>query len=120
MRKIVSVVSYRRSMPSSSSVSHDASWAADRQVSEPFIEAARPGIVVFDAERGEGQAAGTDALLANADEHRSDAQALQGPHHGQLGENTGRLATELDAAIRPGVEILVVDMTLTTFCDSPG
>jgi anti-sigma B factor antagonist len=34
--------------------------------------------------------------------------------------NAGRLAAELDAAIRPGVKALVIDMTHTTFCDSLG
>ncbi len=34
--------------------------------------------------------------------------------------NAGRLAAELDAAIQPGVKALVIDMTLTTFCDSMG
>jgi anti-sigma B factor antagonist len=34
--------------------------------------------------------------------------------------NAGRLAAELDAAIKPGVTALVIDMTLTTFCDSMG
>jgi len=34
--------------------------------------------------------------------------------------NAGRLAAELDAAIRPGVKALVIDMTRTTFCDSLG
>jgi anti-sigma B factor antagonist len=34
--------------------------------------------------------------------------------------NAGRLAAELDAAIKPGLTALVIDMTLTTFCDSMG
>lgn len=34
--------------------------------------------------------------------------------------NASRLAAELDTAIHPGVKALVVDMTLTTFCDSMG
>lgn len=34
--------------------------------------------------------------------------------------NATRLAAELDTAIHPGVKALVVDMTLTTFCDSMG
>lgn len=34
--------------------------------------------------------------------------------------NATRLAAELDAAIKPGVTTLVIDMTLTTFCDSLG
>jgi|SRR5215831_20222990 len=34
--------------------------------------------------------------------------------------NAGRLAIELDAAVRPGVTALVIDMTFTTFCDSQG
>jgi anti-sigma B factor antagonist len=34
--------------------------------------------------------------------------------------NASRLAAELDAAIKPGVKTLVIDMTLTTFCDSLG
>ncbi len=38
-----------------------------------------PGIVVFDAERGEGPAPGAHALLANADEHRSDARPCSAP-----------------------------------------
>jgi len=43
-----------------------------------------PGGVVFDAKRGERQAAGTDAPLARADEHGGDAQALQRAHGDQL------------------------------------
>src|SRR6516162_1511762 len=58
--------------------------AVGRLISEAFVEAACPGIVVFDAERGEGPAPGADALFANADEHRGDAQALQRAHGGQL------------------------------------
>jgi anti-sigma B factor antagonist len=34
--------------------------------------------------------------------------------------NASRLAVQLDAAIKPGVKTLVIDMTLTTFCDSLG
>jgi anti-sigma B factor antagonist len=34
--------------------------------------------------------------------------------------NASRLAAELDAAIQPGVTALVIDMTLTAFCDSTG
>jgi anti-sigma B factor antagonist len=34
--------------------------------------------------------------------------------------NASRLAVELDAAIKPGVQALVIDMTRTTFCDSLG
>ena len=34
--------------------------------------------------------------------------------------NASRLAAELDAAFRPGVTALVIDMTFTTFCDSQG
>jgi anti-sigma B factor antagonist len=34
--------------------------------------------------------------------------------------NASRLAAELDAAIKPGVTTLVIDMTRTTFCDSLG
>jgi anti-sigma B factor antagonist len=34
--------------------------------------------------------------------------------------NASRLAIELDAAIKPGVKALVIDMTRTTFCDSLG
>jgi anti-sigma B factor antagonist len=34
--------------------------------------------------------------------------------------NASRLAAELDKAIHPGVKALVIDMTLTTFCDSLG
>jgi anti-sigma B factor antagonist len=34
--------------------------------------------------------------------------------------NASRLAAELDRAIHPGVKTLVIDMTLTTFCDSLG
>jgi len=58
--------------------------AAGRPVSEPPVEVTCPGIVVFDAERGERQAAGMDALLARADEHGGDAQALQRAHGGHL------------------------------------
>jgi hypothetical protein len=63
--------------------------AAGRLISEPFVEAACPGIVVFDAERGDGQAAATHPLLAGADEQRRDAQALHRTHHGQLREDAG-------------------------------
>ena len=58
-----------------------------------------PGLVVFDAERGEGQAAGTDALLASADEHGGDAQALQRAHGGQLREDAWQAQTICVAAI---------------------
>jgi anti-sigma B factor antagonist len=34
--------------------------------------------------------------------------------------NASRLAAELDTAIHPGVQAVIVDMTLTTFCDSMG
>jgi anti-sigma B factor antagonist len=34
--------------------------------------------------------------------------------------NASHLAAELDRAIHPGVKALVIDMTLTTFCDSLG
>jgi anti-sigma B factor antagonist len=34
--------------------------------------------------------------------------------------NASRLASQLDAAVMPGVKALVIDMTLTTFCDSQG
>lgn len=34
--------------------------------------------------------------------------------------NASRLAAELDAAIKPGVKALIIDMTRTTFCDSLG
>jgi anti-sigma B factor antagonist len=34
--------------------------------------------------------------------------------------NASRLAAELDTAIHPGVKALIIDMTLTTFCDSLG
>jgi anti-sigma B factor antagonist len=34
--------------------------------------------------------------------------------------NADRVAGELFAAIKPGVRVVVVDMTLTTFCDSSG
>jgi anti-anti-sigma factor len=34
--------------------------------------------------------------------------------------NASRLAAELDAALKPGVKILIIDMSLTTFCDSMG
>lgn len=34
--------------------------------------------------------------------------------------NASRLAVQLDAAIKPGVKALVIDMTRTTFCDSLG
>jgi anti-sigma B factor antagonist len=34
--------------------------------------------------------------------------------------NASRLAAELDAAIKPGVTRLVIDMTRTRFCDSLG
>jgi anti-sigma B factor antagonist len=34
--------------------------------------------------------------------------------------NAERLAADLDSEIKPGVRIVIVDMTLTTFCDSSG
>jgi anti-sigma B factor antagonist len=34
--------------------------------------------------------------------------------------NADRVASELLAAIKPGVRVVIVDMTLTTFCDSSG
>jgi len=34
--------------------------------------------------------------------------------------NAERVAGELFAAIKPGVRVVIVDMTLTTFCDSSG
>jgi anti-sigma B factor antagonist len=34
--------------------------------------------------------------------------------------NASRVAAELDTAVHPGVKALVIDMTLTTFCDSLG
>jgi anti-sigma B factor antagonist len=34
--------------------------------------------------------------------------------------NADRVAGELFAAIKPGVRVVIVDMTLTTFCDSSG
>jgi anti-anti-sigma factor len=34
--------------------------------------------------------------------------------------NADRVASELFAAIKPGVRVVIVDMTLTTFCDSSG
>jgi anti-sigma B factor antagonist len=32
----------------------------------------------------------------------------------------GHLAAEVEAAIKPGVKVLILDMTFTTFCDSSG
>lgn len=34
--------------------------------------------------------------------------------------NVERVQGELDAAVKPGVRIIIVDMTLTTFCDTSG
>jgi anti-sigma B factor antagonist len=34
--------------------------------------------------------------------------------------NASRLAAELDTAIHPGVKAVIIDMTLTSFCDSMG
>jgi anti-sigma B factor antagonist len=34
--------------------------------------------------------------------------------------NADRAAGELFAAVKPGVRVVIVDMTLTTFCDSSG
>jgi anti-sigma B factor antagonist len=34
--------------------------------------------------------------------------------------NANQLAAKLDTAIHPGVKAVVIDMTLTTFCDSMG
>jgi anti-sigma B factor antagonist len=34
--------------------------------------------------------------------------------------NADRVAGELFATIKPGVRVVIVDMTLTTFCDSSG
>jgi hypothetical protein len=56
-------------------------------VSEPLVEPACPGVAGFDAERGDGQAPGTDALIGLCDEHRREAKALQPVHHGQLRED---------------------------------
>ena len=40
--------------------------------------------------------------------------------NGRNASITDEMVSKLDAAIKPGVKILVIDMTLTTFCDSLG